>query len=109
MQQAAEHSTLWVLSASRWQLQTPNDTSLALTQTEVALLTTLFENAGQAISREDLLSRLNKPETLSNLRNLDNTVSRLRRKVQTACGVELPVRSGYGRGYTFVGQCEIAQ
>jgi hypothetical protein len=32
----------------------------------------------------------------------------LRRKVQTACGVELPMRSGYGRGYTFVGQGEIA-
>ena len=109
VQRTVEHATSWVLSASRWQLQMPNSASLTLTQTEAILLAALFEQAGQAISREALLLHLDKPETLSNLRNLDNTVSRLRRKVQTACGVELPVRSGYGRGYTFVGQCEIAQ
>ncbi len=109
VQRTAKHSTSWVLSASRWQLQMPNGASLTLTQTEAILLAALFEQAGQAMSREALLLHLEKPETLSNLRNLDNTVSRLRRKVQTTCGVELPVRSGYGRGYTFVGQCEIAQ
>lgn len=108
VQQAIEYPSSWILFVSSWKLQMPNGASLTLTQTEAILLTALFGKSGQAISREALLLHLDKPETLSNLRNLDNTVSRLRRKVQTACGVELPMRSGYGRGYTFVGQGEIA-
>jgi DNA-binding response OmpR family regulator len=108
VQQAIEYPSSWILFVSSWKLQMPNGASLTLTQTEAILLTALFGQSGQAISREALLLHLDKPETLSNLRNLDNTVSRLRRKVQTACGVELPMRSGYGRGYTFVGQGEIA-
>jgi len=26
--------------------------------------------------------------------------------VHMACGIELPVRPSYGRGYTFTGECE---
>ena len=51
---------------------------------------------------------LDKQETPFTLRNLDNTASRLRRKVQAACGLELPLRPSYGKGYTFAAHCELA-
>ena len=105
----AANQTLWTLHALCWQLQAPNDVRVELTQTETVLLVELFAQLGQSVSREALLLRLDKPDTLSNLRNLDNTVSRLRRKVQVVCGAELPIRSGYGKGYTFVGQCVISE
>ncbi len=72
------------------------------------MLVMLFAQPGQAITREALLRRLDKQDTLSNLRNLDNTASRLRRKVQAACGLELPLRTSYGKGYTFAAHCELA-
>lgn len=97
----------WRLHAQRWQLQAPNGTALDLTHAEVVLLSSLCGKPGQAVTREDLLARLDKQETLSSLRNLDNTASRLRRKVQAACGMELPVRPSYGKGYTFTGRCEV--
>lgn len=97
----------WRLLAPRWQLAAPNGTSLDITHAEVALLTALLEKPGEAVTREALLARLGKAETLSSLRNLDNTVSRLKRKVQSVCGVELPVRPSYGKGYTFTGRGEM--
>lgn len=105
----AAQQSLWTLHALRWQLQAPNGACLALTKTETVLLAELFEKQGQSVSREALLLCLDKPETLSNLRNLDNTASRLRRKVQAVCSAELPIRSGYGKGYTFVGQCVVSE
>lgn len=97
----------WRLDARQWRLEAPNGILLELTHAEVALLSALFDQPGQAIGREALLVCLGKQETLSSLRNLDNTASRLRRKVLAACGLELPVRPSYGKGYTFTGRCEV--
>lgn len=97
----------WRLQPRLWRLLVPAGDALALTQDEVSLLSILCEQPGQAIARKTLLTRLGKAETLSSLRNLDNTVSRLRRKVLAVCGLELPVRPSYGRGYTFTGHCEV--
>jgi DNA-binding response OmpR family regulator len=97
----------WCLNTRRWLLQAPDGACLDLTHTEVVLLGALFEQAGRTVSREELLERLGRRATLPGLRNLDNTASRLRRKVQAACGVELPVRPSYGQGYTFTGTCEM--
>ena len=103
----AEVGEQWRLQARRWQLLAPNGTLLALTHAEVVLLEAVCAQPGQAVAREALLVCLDKPETLSSLRNLDNTASRLRRKVQAACGMELPLRPSYGQGYTFTGNCEV--
>jgi DNA-binding response OmpR family regulator len=100
-------SDAWRLQARLWQLQTPNGAVLDLTHAEVLLLSSLFEKPGQAVMRKELLTRMDKAETLSSIRNLDNTASRLRRKVQAACGIELPVRPSYGKGYTFTGHCKM--
>jgi DNA-binding response OmpR family regulator len=98
---------VWRLDALHWRLDAPDGTPVDLTHAEALLLSVLFRNPGEAIAREQLLILLGKPNTLSNLRNLDNAASRLRRKVQQACGVELPVRPSYGKGYTFGGACEV--
>lgn len=97
----------WRLQLRNWRLHAPDGRMLALTHAEMALLAALCETPGQPVAREALLARSGKQETLSSLRNLDNTASRLRRKVQAACGIELPVRPSYGKGYTFAGDCEL--
>lgn len=105
----ARAENAWRLQARDWRLHAPNGVGLDLTHTEVQLLRALCEAPGRTITREALLACLGKQETLFSLRNLDNTASRLRRKVQAACGLELPLRPSYGKGYTFTGHCEMAQ
>lgn len=100
-------STAWTLISQKWQLKSPDGHELPLTHSEVTLLKALFERPGYAITRDELLKNLDKKETLSSLRNLDNTVSRLKRKIQLTCETDFPLRTSYGRGYTFIGVCEI--
>ena len=97
------------LSLRDWTLQASNGRTLQLTHAEVVVLAMLFECPGNAVTRADLLHRLDKRDTLSNLRNLDNTTSRLRRKVLATCEVELPLRPSYGKGYTFSGRCRLSK
>ncbi|MCX7172593.1 MAG: response regulator transcription factor [Proteobacteria bacterium] len=97
----------WRMDGRHRRLEAPNGTSVDLTHAEAVLVALLFRSPGEAIPRDQLLARMGKPDTLSNLRNLDNAASRLRRKVQQVCGVELPVRPCYGKGYTFAGECEV--
>lgn len=98
---------VWRLRSQQWKLEAPNGTVIDLTHAELIFLAALFAKPGEAVEREQLLVLLGKQDTLSNLRNLDNAASRLRRKVQQACGIELPVRPSYGKGYTFGGACEV--
>lgn len=104
----ADEANRWHLRERQWSLETPNGLIVPLTHTERIFLTTLFDRPGEVVERERLLAALGKQDTLSNLRNLDNAASRLRRKVQQACGIEFPVRPSYGQGYTFIGDCEVS-
>ena len=97
----------WSLSNKQWSLTAPNGVTVILTHSEATFLAALFNDPGEAIKSDKLLALLDKPDTLSNLRNLDNAASRLRRKVQKACGIDFPVRSSYGKGYTFGGECGV--
>jgi DNA-binding response OmpR family regulator len=97
----------WRLREKQWALESPDGVSIELTRVELILLGALFGHPGEAVERKQLLAQLGKQDTLSNLRNLDNSASRLRRKVQYACGIDFPVRSSYGNGYTFTGGCEV--
>jgi DNA-binding response OmpR family regulator len=97
------HADEWVIYPTSWQLGTPNGERLKLTHQETLILRRLMQQPGAAVSRAELLADLGKPETLSNLRNLDNGASRLRRKVLAGCARELPLRPSYGQGYTFSG------
>ncbi len=103
----ATRTGIWCLRSRQWKLEAPDGTVIDLTHAEQMFLGALFAQPGAAIERERLLALLGKPGTLSSLRNLDNAASRLRRKVLQACGIELPVRPSYGKGYTFGGECEV--
>lgn len=106
-QPALAQTDIWRIRSKQWKLEIPNGTTIQLTHTELVFLTALFDKPGEAVERDQLLALLNKQDTLSNLRNLDNAATRLRRKVQQTCGIEFPIRPSYGKGYTFAGECEV--
>jgi two-component system, OmpR family, response regulator len=91
----------WQLDAAAGTISTPSGLSIGISYQEVMFLQCVLGAAGQVVSRARILSELAKPDTLTNLRNLDTCVSRLRRKILQRAKVELPVRSAYGEGYLF--------
>jgi two-component system, OmpR family, response regulator len=91
----------WYLAAGIARLHAPNGVAIELTHMETVFLNCLMDAPCKPVSRESVLIELGKPNTYNNLRNLDNCATRLRRKVQSSSGLELPVRACYGQGYAF--------
>jgi two-component system, OmpR family, response regulator len=92
---------LWSLDDAASSLRAPIGTLVELTYQELSFLRVVLRVPGKVVSRQELLSALDKTDTLSNQRNLDNIIARLRRKVAQNVGLELPVRSAYGSGYIY--------
>lgn len=97
----------WLLNLKSWRLTVPGGEHIELTHSESIFLGCVMRAPGVPTSRDTLLEAFGKPCTLSNMRNLDNCVSRLRRKLQVQLGLEIPIRSSYGSGYTFTGECGV--
>lgn len=94
-------SACWTFNTARWTLLAPNGRAAQLSLAEAQLIRCLFERQGEVASREDLLTALNRPQMESFRRNLDVTVSRLRKKVESLCRVRLPLAAARGQGYAF--------
>lgn len=93
----------WRVSRSDWTLEAPNSVRIPLTGTEIAFLGILLTNPGSVCSRAELIAALGRPSMRYNERNLDEVVRRLRRKVEQASGMMIPIRVAYGNGYSFTG------
>ncbi|WP_372393871.1 response regulator transcription factor (plasmid) [Azospirillum sp. HJ39] len=93
----------WRMLRADWTLQAPNAARITLTGTEVAFLEALLAKPGTPRPRADLIAALARPSMRFNDRNLDEVVRRLRRKVEQASGMAVPIRVVYGVGYCFTG------
>jgi two-component system OmpR family response regulator len=91
----------WQLRSDTWYLYAPDGASVRLTAGEFYLLSALAEMAPDVVSRDHILKAQGKMDTLSNLRNLDVYVTRLRTKALECTGIELPVKSIYASGFAF--------
>lgn len=91
----------WVYDAVRWELVAPSGRCALLSLAESQVVRCLFSHSGTVVSRDDLLVALNRPRLEAYSRNLDVTVSRLRKKVIDHCGQKLPILSARGLGYVF--------
>lgn len=107
---ALGHAPVATMPRSTWELRSPQCTLVGpdgrctpLTIMEFGFLQAVMSAPGQPQARAALLASLGKPDTVSNRRNLDGCVARLRRKVSQELGSELPLRSFYARGYVFTG------
>lgn len=98
---AGEQHHLWRLEAGRGVLVAPNRREVRLSPGEHAVLAPLMEQAGTARSRASLLASMNGASGRE--RVLDVMISKLRRKVREASGMELPLRSARNAGYVFAG------
>lgn len=98
----------WRYDAQTWLLTAPNGQRAQLSGSEGRLVHSLAKRANEVVDRATLLVAMGRPGLESYERNLDVTVSRLRRKVEQACGQKLPVVAVRGEGYSFQADVRIA-
>ena len=75
------------------------DTKIDLTAREVAILTTLYERRGQAVSRDELFDLCWGRGFMPNSRALDQYVSALRKKIELDPANPRIIRTVHGVGY----------
>jgi len=98
----------WVFYPANWQLQAPGGTMLTLTAAEIRVIQALAASAGEPVSRHDLVAVEGKDTLDFDFRRLESTMSRLRRKLESAMpSGESPLRAARGVGYAFVERISI--
>ncbi|MBB3642207.1 MULTISPECIES: response regulator transcription factor [Variovorax] len=97
----------WRYQLTSWLLLSPGGERVQLSNAEARLLQCLIEQPREVVGRAALLAAMGRPGLEAYERNLDVTVSRLRRKVEQASGEKLPVVAVRGEGYSFQGQVRI--
>ena len=75
-----------------------------LTSMEYELLCTLAANAGQKMTRDEILSELRGIDTAILTRSVDIMVSRVRQKLGDVAKPARFIQTVWGRGYVFVGR-----
>jgi DNA-binding response OmpR family regulator len=98
----------WRLSASPPGLIPPGFTPIALSGQDYTVLLALA-TGGKCVSRETIVRALGENFIDYDQRRLDTQMRRLRRKVEEACGLQLPVTTLRGVGYHFYDDIEICR
>ena len=80
---------------------TVNDEPVALSQAQIALLSTFMRHPNQVLSREQLISLSFDQEFQGFDRAIDSQIARLRKQL-TRNGRRQPIETVYGAGYRFV-------
>ncbi len=93
-----KQSSSWALRLAGRQIELAGKNSIALTEKEFNFLHLLAQNQ-QPVPRKSLLVGIGEPDVPEAANRIDMLVYRLRKKVKTATGEELPLRSSYGGGY----------
>lgn len=95
-----EAQPAWVLQGSPRQLVPPGAPPIALSGQDHAVLLALA-TGGDCVTREAIVTALGGDFFQYDQRRMDTQMRRLRRKVEEACGLQLPVTTLRGIGYRF--------
>ena len=96
----------WRFDLSRRELLGADDVAVRLSAGEHALLVAFIEHAGVTLSRDQLLDLTRGRESPPFDRNIDNQISRLRRKLEVDPGNPRIILTKWGGGYLFAAELE---
>ncbi|CAB5710964.1 Transcriptional regulatory protein phoP [Delftia tsuruhatensis] len=91
----------WLLQLGPSRLLPPSAPPVALSQQDLLVLRCLMGQAGASVSRRQIVQALGADYLDYDQRRLDTQMRRLRRKVEEACGQQLPVKTLRNSGYCF--------
>lgn len=91
----------WLLDRRASLLVTPDGARVELSAADVMLLECFLEAGGDVVRRETLRQRLGRPGEPDGLDGLSATIFRLRRRIERASPVTVPLQTKSGVGYAF--------
>lgn len=91
----------WLLEQGLRQLTPPGHKAISLSQQDFLVLNALMSEAGNIVSRQDIVIALGEDFLQYDQRRLDTQMRRLRRKVEEAANISLPVNTIRNTGYCF--------
>lgn len=95
----ASEASNWHLDVAFGQLRAPNGHLCSLSDVERKLVFCLMSEKGQPVSSEQLAQKLNIPIESYQRHRVEVIISRLRKSVEQAVGLKLPLFSVRGVGY----------
>lgn len=105
---AGDAATRWKLCGSPPRLIPPGLSAVPLSAQDHAVLLALGKGGNAVVSRRAIVEALGEDYLQYDQRRLDTQMRRLRRRVEQACGLKLPVTTVRGVGYRFFQAIEIS-
>ena len=96
----------WLLDGNSRKMTSPSGNIIPIPRGEFRALNLLIENAGQIISRHQLIKEMTGRELRSNDRTVDVTIRRLRKHFESDESTPELINTIHGEGYRFVGEIE---
>ncbi|MFM2058197.1 MAG: hypothetical protein RLY71_2582 [Pseudomonadota bacterium] len=104
----AQTSTAWVLDRRGSVLVAPDLTRIELSEGDLTVMDCLFEAHGQPVTRETLCRRLGRDPAGDDDNWLHGTIYRLRRRIERATTLMVPLQSVARVGYVFRAELRLA-
>jgi len=96
----------WTLDGNSRKMTSPSGEVIAIPRGEYRALHLLIENAGQIVTRQELIKEMTGRDLRSNDRTVDVTIRRLRKHFESIEGSPELINTIHGEGYRFVGSVE---
>jgi len=96
----------WSLDGNSRKMTSPSGDIIPIPRGEFRALKLLIENAGQIVSRNQLIKEMTGRELRSNDRTVDVTIRRLRKHFESDGNTPELINTIHGEGYRFVGEVE---
>ncbi|NQZ80821.1 MAG: two-component system response regulator ArcA [Colwellia sp.] len=96
----------WVLDGNSRKMTSPEGGVVAIPRGEYRALRLLIENAGQIVTRQQLIKEMTGRDLRSNDRTVDVTIRRLRKHFESIEGATEMINTIHGEGYRFIGSVD---
>jgi len=96
----------WTINGNSREMISPNGDVLAIPRGEYRALRLLIKNAGQIVTRQELIKEMTGRDLRNNDRTVDVTIRRLRKHFESNPNTPELINTIHGEGYRFVGTAE---
>lgn len=94
----------WSLDEQQSELTRDDGVIIVISSGELALLVAFLDHPGDVLSRDDLMQITRGRETLAFERSIDNTIARLRKKIEVDPAAPRIIKTVRGGGYRLVSE-----
>jgi two-component system aerobic respiration control protein ArcA len=100
------HFNQWSLNGNSRKMTTPDNREISIPRGEYRALRLLIANAGQIVTRQQLIKEMTGRDLRSNDRTVDVTIRRLRKHFESVESSPELINTIHGEGYRFIGRVE---